>query len=528
MISKIRELLKSNTSNITTNLIWGISLAIPFFIVWGDYAATGWAISFTLLAFIISLFNPIKSTSKWLALISAVILSIFLVIRINPILTFFNFWAILYLLAFLSKKPDYKLDLLNIILLPLAPLAYLVDKNDGFPLKLQFLKDLKIKHNAKKEHKIAWTEIIAGLGITLIVMILILPFLAASNPLFASHLADLASFFNILNWGRSINYLFLNSFLLPRILLFLVLIFSLPKIFGYLIKSTETGEKQTKIEQSENEKKINLTWLLPKIITSLVLGLYISSQMELYMASKSQLAQMGYAYGTLINEIFFQLSFVAIVVFGLLYFDRSKKLNHNTFSVILLVEAFFILGVALKTNLDYIQTWGLTFKRLYGLVVYAILVVSYLWHFYCRFAQKSLDWFWKGVSATILTCLIAINFVNFDSLIYTYNQSLGNKMDQCSYVDTLSSDAQIPQDTYDKIRKQTFESKNNSENIGCKNALKNIESQDMILFAKCQINGFSGMYAGWNNLFTFNYSKYVECKRLSDKINTMTFFNGGY
>ena len=78
---------------------------------------------------------------------------------------------------------------------------------------------------------------------------------------------------------------------------------------------------------------------------------------------------MDYSNSMQTNEVFAQLSIVALVIFGLVYNDKSRKESAKISTYVLLIQAVFLTFVALKSVFDYSTTWGFTQKRLYGYAV---------------------------------------------------------------------------------------------------------------------------------------------------------------
>lgn len=112
---------------------------------------------------------------------------------------------------------------------------------------------------------------------------------------------------------------------------------------------------------------INL--LIPKTAVFVVLSVFFVTQLKLYFSSKETLNALGYTYSNYANEVFTQLSAVAVIVLALLYADKEKKKYNQKIALALLVEGIFLAFMAYKSVYEYSSAWGFTYKRLYGFAV---------------------------------------------------------------------------------------------------------------------------------------------------------------
>ena len=484
---------------------------------------------------------------------------IYLVRDSNSLLSFFNFLAIIYSFSFLvqTHKISWKWNFENLISAPFLLIADVLNTPNLFriakekeqrlvilanketnPTKINnILGKFQLFWNKESQRKVflkKFSEIILGTIFGFFILLIIVPILASTNPIFANFLTNLGNFlFDFLQFFNLIPFLeflfpFLNSFIFGlnfwRLIFAIIFWLILPRLFGSILTSSVTKmnlitnssanlssenkiddnsknnspnfltgddlqndlELKTKIQNkskseinseevfqnlaqpntesfvnipdsdqksqnkidsklinepnstkildsnsikeestkensqtlSKNLQKSNQVLLIPKLSLILVLVVYLISQISLYFATPSELSALGYTFGKLNNEVFGQLSVVCLIVFGLVFIDQIRQILHKISSWVLLLQSSFLALVATKSVWDYISVFGLTFKRLYGVVV-VIFIFGIITILSCQTIQKlSKIWVLQRLVYFIFILLILVNLVNFDALIY--------------------------------------------------------------------------------------------------------------
>jgi hypothetical protein len=487
------------------------SVFIPFLIVDTYFAFTGWALTFISISTLFILFRP-KVTYRVLVLFVITLgLSLSLFFRANPLLTFFNFTGLLYCISFLVYPPQKsgKYSLFNLFILPIHSLISILNTKSNYKLlsHLKIKSTEKPKEEPKTKVKLEWEKIFLGLILTLVVLLIIIPLLASSNPIFSKYISDFGNILNFEWLGQSINWLLRNFFsatVFWRLVWIVFMWHFLPKSVTYIQKTDFKANKEIK-ERTAHD----IVWLIPKITVIAVLALFLVSQIQLYTASGLAIFDIGYTYSSYVNEVFAQMSLVALVVFNLIFFDKFYKGRSLVTSLILIFQGCFLIYVGLKSDLDYISAAGLTFKRLYGLAVIAWLSGIYLGFLYKIFKNKTHDWYLRVVSGFTLSLFLVINIANFDHLIYNVNQTRETKRVAYEYFVELSSDAQTDEVLLINLAKMQDEFLNANSTGFTKDVSGEIES----IITQCRY--LQSKYSTFQ-VQSFNLSEYSHYLKIKD------------
>lgn len=504
-------LQKLLTDKVISFILIAFSVLIPFLVVDSYFAFTGWALTFISISTLFILFRS-KLTFRTLVLFIITLgLSICLFLRANPLLTLFNFTGLLYcisLLAYPGQKTG-KYNLFNLFILPIYTLINILNTKSNYKL-LSYLKfgALKQPKEDKKEKvKIEWEKIFLGFVLTFVVLVIIIPLLASSNPIFNRYISNLGNILNFEWLGQSINWLFGNIFnatVFWRLVWIVFMWHFLPKSITYIQKTDFLPHKELK-ERTAHD----IVWFIPKITVIAVLGLFLVSQIQLYMTSGLAIFDIGYTYSSYVNEVFGQMSLVAFVVFNLIFFDKFYKGRSLIISLILILQGCFLIYVGLKSDLDYISAAGLTFKRLYGLAVIAWIGCIYLTFVYKIFQSKTHNWYLRLVSGFTLSLILIVNIANFDHLIYNVNQTRETKRVAYEYFSELSSDAQIDETLLINLAKMQDEYLAGNSTGFTKNVSYEIESIiTKIRYLKSKYSTFQ--------IQSFNLSEYSQYLKVKD------------
>jgi hypothetical protein len=479
-------------------ILIGLSLFFSYFIVsLGYFPHSGFALVFSILALLIYIKNKASKTKFYF--LSVLLLSIFMLIRSGGLITFINFFSSIYLGSFLilavkEKEPQ---TILQTLLAPLQVIFPAILTSNEYSLEV-------IKTDKK-------TNIGNSLLITLITLLMlgiVIPILNSANPIFArfvNKVFDLSGFFK---WLLSFEELTLTTIIF-RIMLFIGFLIFLPRLFSYLNSKNKEPQK--------SETNININLLIPKIALVLILLIFFVTQIQLYLSSEETLALMGYSHSQYAREVFTQLSIVSLIIFLLLYNDESKVKNNKITSVILLIQGFFLILMALKSDFDYSAQFGFTEKRLYGFVIAGwlsgLLALLYKFHFKAINNKKL---FFNGIVFTISVVLL-VNILNFDYIIYHYNKSsLGYRIDY-QYLARLSADSLSYKAQLDELTKLKSQNINNPEMQSA------IASAGTSLIYKITLLQNKYKKLQWQQFSLLDYLQYKEIKQIDSESKMQEF-----
>jgi hypothetical protein len=482
-----------------------LSLAVSwlFFSSNEYFSYTGISLSFLCLA-IFSYYYTKKSIQNTIYFIFTCVLASFLVIRAEPFTTFLNFIALIYSTSFIIRPPQssQSSSIFKVVFLPLKISADLL-----FTSKKDFYSALDFRSKLKKlftfEPKFSKillsNNLLLQVTITFFVLVIIIPLLASVNPIFRDLANNLFSQINLDPIYDFLIYLLenlLTSVTVSRLILFAFLLGYLP---GIILNSTKPNLQTSKSASND------LDLVVPKSATFVTVLVFIFTQISLYLASSDYLATLGYSYGRLVNEVFFQLSFVSVTICSLVYFERKSTRLTKILSSLLILECFALLIFAFKSDFDYVYYWGQTHKRLYGYAIVALLAGIYILLCTKIFVPttKKLNYlFYSTVYALLL--LFIVNITNFDYQIYK-NPPKESDGVVYKYLDELSTDSEHYTEIYDLMEVQNnfqkfkFKIHGNSSTIS-----RNISR----LQTKYSDPHF--------DLRTFNWSEYKEYQKVKE------------
>lgn len=298
---------------------------------------------------------------------------------------------------------------------------------------ISFFKSLnqKLEKSSIKVPNISLAKHIPSLLISIIILLLIVPLLSSANPLFNSLIKSILDFDFLKKFFTE--DLALN---LTKLFVFVVLLYLLPRAY-------EVSKKKTNIPHNDIETSLyNLVYTLPKVVVITVLSVFFVTQFQLYFSNMETLQALGFTNSEYAREVFGQLSVVTLIVFLLLFFDRTKNKSSKVTTLILLVQMLFLSAMAWKSVHDYTSNWGYTSKRLYGYsVVYWLfaLLLVFVWVYMRR---KSYEVFLQHAVTITGIVLLLINVLNFDKLIYHKSQSVTHHGTDYLYLSNLSTDSE--------------------------------------------------------------------------------------
>lgn len=452
-------------------------------------------IFFIVLFTLIFLFKKERSLYSWILYILTLLFSLFIFYRINPFLTFLNIITSIYLgsiLILADKEIEEKqISFLGLLVSPFTILSHLLRIKSSY--KFDFFGYLQQTYHSDSNK---FYKGFLSLVVTILVLLIIVPLLSYSNPFFGKLVVN---FFEIINLRGLIEKLLSENFFIyvARLFLFLVFALVIPRLLTYI--STPL-KKYRVVELSLPLQNL----FLPKIVVGVVLAIFFITQAQLYLASEEILKSLGYSHSQFTREVFAHLSVVTLIVFCLIYNDRSKTYWSKITTYILILEGVFLNFIALKSDYDYIFNWGFTHKRLYGYVTVAWIfgILSLFTYRYFKNSKNSA--FIKNSLLYSSLILLAINVVNFDYAIYHFAKSTTNEGIDHYYLSRLSTDAQ----SYpDHIQKLIFEIET-SEKVD----FKKVQSAQTLLR---KIENLKNKYRS-SDLRAFNFSEFFEYQKIKD------------
>lgn len=411
-------------------------IAPPFF------PSFGIALSLGLLSTIVMMFKEHKTRFDRVLYSFTIILSFFILFRSNGFITFLNILAILFLgsLLVLSRKEETRYGFLEFFLSPLTLFIKTFTTKSIYALHIDSLWK---QHVHVSQEGIS--EVVKSLVVSGIILAIIIPLLASANPIFGQLVGDIFGIFNIrtlIEWMFNAD----RIVLVIRSLFFLLLVFFIPRMLTYLNKPMLGFSNTPNTVQA-------ISLLLPKIIVSAVLLVFFITQAQLYFASKDTLLALGYTHSDYAREVFGQLTVVALVILAIIYNDKDKKTLSRYLTYMLVLEGFFLAGIALKSVYDYSVTWGYTHKRLWGYTgvfwitgVFGLFLYTYL-------GGLKNNFFVRRVILFSALTLAIVNMANFDALIFHYRKSVTHEGMDYLYLSKLSPDSQSYKDQLDLTKK---------------------------------------------------------------------------
>ncbi|MFV0401965.1 MAG: DUF4153 domain-containing protein [Oscillospiraceae bacterium] len=251
-----------------------------------------------------------------------------------------------------------------------------------------------------------WKRVLLGLGLSLPILLIIVPLLAQADQVF----------------GYYIGYIF-EQFSIGWFIFHLVVIF----IASMLFYSFFWNNRYEPVRQ--NAPKAEKKPVFDPVISNVVLGAILLVYLLFCMVQFTYLSAgaglpFGTTYADYAREGFAQLiavSFINLTIFGIyLRFSPKNKLT-TVFQCTLLVATGVMLVSSLMRLLLYIGTYLLTWKRLLSLwfilFLMAVLVLCAV-----RLVKEKLPLF--GICAvTLLAWFVILGYTNPDALVMRYNLS---------------------------------------------------------------------------------------------------------
>lgn len=358
------------------------------------------------------------------------VLCMFLLIRSSPSVTALNIVSIIFLGSILSITSKAEERLINILSSPI--LVVLQSIRESNTIKLKIVNNTILKTSKSREKT---TETIIVTVISLVTFVTISILLGSAN-------SQLGSFFKAALELLKLDGLFnlIGTYLrLERIIIAVVFCVMSLKYLSLVYANTALPKIPTALD-----RKLDLR--TPLVIACALITLFFIFQVDSHFASNDSISKQT-------NDIFAQLSAVCVVVFALLINNKTRDRSYSIIKTVLYIQLFYLLILASRSDLTYIQEWGLTHKRLYGLVVIIWIIGMYGLYFkYMDRTQLVKNFYEHGIIFTACL-LIGVNVLNFDKLIYTYKPSTHVRPVDHVYLAGLSSDSGSHLEHFQELRR---------------------------------------------------------------------------
>ena len=388
--------------------------------------------SFTVFSYLLKK-EKNSETRKYFFL--TLVFSTLLVIRSEGVTTFMNVFSGIFFgsMMLLSGKNAPFGILLNLLSPLFLTITSLLTKSDYYP---EFTE-------GKKPRNINFINIAFGVLASIFIIAIILPLLASTNPIFEKFVWNFWSALNIENILNKLGTenLFLWSL---RLVFFLFFIFIIPRMLTVINKDIRFSIPKTLAISP-------LPLDIPKFSVLVILLIFFATEIQFYFADAQALQDLGISYSQHAREVFGQLSLVAGIVFLLIFNDRSKSKFGKALTWLLGFQGIFLTLIAFKSVFEYVNAWGLTYKRLYGFT-FATFIFGIFIIFLNSYRQKKNDdtFINKSIVFTAVI-LIIVNILNFDYLIYHFRKAETGQGVDYVYLTNLSADSLSYKEQVEKL-----------------------------------------------------------------------------
>jgi hypothetical protein len=296
-----------------------------------------------------------------------------------------------------------------------------------------------------KPSKTRLRKTLIGIFLSVLMLAVTLPLLATANPIFEKMVNDMWHLLNLENLFSLIGYenLFLWSL---RFMFFLVFLFILPKMLTLM-------NNNFRFELPNIFQFRSLSLDIPKFVLGLVLLVFFFTELQFYFADSQTLQSLGVSNSEHTREVFGQLTVVVGLLFLLIFNDKTTSLFSKLLTWVLGFQGIFLSLIAFRSVFEYINLWGFTYKRLYG-VSFATLIFSILLLFLFSYINNTVDGsFVKRSLIIYAVILFLVNIINFDYLIYHFRKaSTGQGIDH-AYLIELSADSMSYKDQLEELER---------------------------------------------------------------------------
>ena len=498
------------------HIILGISCALPLLAI-NEYHFNflGIGICGVILGLFVLLSKKITTKFEYILGTVAFLMAINFALKSDPMVLFYSFLVYIYAISWtIVSIPKDKVNQILYFFCPfMLVLVQTLATKDILPRI--FSKTITNKETEEKtenqEPVVVKKDSKAGFYwinaiVTILVLCIIIPLLSYSNPYFGQVVDQIMT--SLYNTFRDI-FSFAS---IVRIIIGLILYSLLPKLFCYL--------NTQKPQETQPDTEFDLS--IPKIAVIATIFAFFVAQIQTYFNSNLLVNNTGKT----VNEIFFHLSVVCLVVFALLCISLKAKILAKVSSWILLFQGLVLGTIALNSDWTYIANWGFTHKRLYGLAL-----IIWVFGAIFIFGQKILKNINLVKSLVLLVAIVfgTVNLINLEFLIYQNPPREATGIEK-SYISTMSLDSGSLEIEYKKqLSLVQIAQKEGGFNFRCSEAtwFRINTSQIRYLqkkYSKTQI-------LSWNYTEHHNYQKIKDIK-LIDAFDISyqgeDYSNGGY
>lgn len=472
-----------------------VSVVFSFLaIVSGFFPSLGLSVSLIALSTLAYSLKEKKTKVVKSFFILNLILAALIAVRINPLIIFLDLGAICYLgsLMITSAKLKYFINTVPVLFAPVN----LFLQSFIIPNKYALEFDESVSEEKKRER--IYHSLLVGV-VTLITLALILPLLSSANPFFKKIVTDIATILGLVNIEIGTVIIIWTI----RSIFFAILIFFLPKM--------ATLSNINKIQKKVRNDGLNM--LVPKIAVTGVLIIFFITQFELYFSSAQTLSDLGYTYSRYTNEVFAQLSAVAAVIIAVLYIEVGREKINKVMGIVTSVLGIFLTFMAYKSDLEYIVSWGFTYKRLYGFFVATWILGIFTLYLYNLYRQKARHVFLVKTILFTGIMLILVNIVNFDYIIYHFRKPATGDGTDSAYLTLLTSDSLSFREQLHDLTVYSFDNPTDQDvRLASDQGLLSLLYQIEVLQQKYQHLDIRG----------FNLLEYLQYRQIED-INIKTY-----
>lgn len=402
-----------------------LGLSVPLFIV-----------AFYSLYFgIINRTINVKSKTVPFLLVAIFLLALSFFIRSSSVLWLFDFMLLPFLIVLHTLLAEHQVA-------PTAP-KILFDLLFGFlyrPFAFCLLpfqmvgKLLKRKSHLRSDS--VFIKILIGIGLTVPLLLVIIPLLASADQIFNRLLGQILQVFNSFNLGSVIGQTIFTTILAVCSFSYLWTLLH-PQQWFWTVLNEKTGA----VPNDTLDSVIVLTILA---VINMIYLVFTAIQFSYLFGKLPQ----GFTYASYARHGFFELVAVTLInltlLLSLFYFDKQRRSAVAWLESLLIGCTLIMLVSAFTRMAVYEQMYGYTRLRLVTHAFMLFLAVLLLFTLY-RIWQPKVR-IVRFFLLAALTFIVAINYVNIDywiakSNIDRYQQT--GKID-CNYLVSLSDDA-VPQ-----------------------------------------------------------------------------------
>ena len=401
----------------------------------------GASLSFTIFIGFAYKLKKEKDMETQIYFIFVLIFSAFIFIRSEPFITFLNLLAAMFFTLLMcvpgSKRNLAFLDYM-FAMFSFAIRSIFVKESDYYP---------ELKDERKRFGSVKMAETLFGILVSLVLVAIVLPLLSSANPIFKNIISNIFKYIDLKELLEYFGYE--NIFIWTvRTIFFFIFIFFIPKVLTVM-----------------NRKNVNLfpikirpdklSYKIPQIVLSVIIFIFFLTQIQYYLASDDLLSSMGVSHSERTREVFAQLSLVAGIILALIYNAQNKDISGKILNWTLGIQGIFLTFMAYKSVFEYIDAWGLTYKRLYGLT-FATWIMGIFILFFINYKRRVPSS--RFVGKTIIfssVLLIFLNILNFDYLIYHFSRSKTGQGIDYTYLSSLSSDSLSYKEQFLKLQEVT-------------------------------------------------------------------------